>query len=138
MIADHPAAPAWVVFPLAMATMVVLAGHVLWLGQASMPSSRRRIRQAGGMVMLTLTPLSAYLFAVASADRPRMFVLVWIAVVSLLGLTVLMACLDILNTIRLRAEARRRGRAGREWVSGAGLNPNAPGRAGAMDGRGDG
>lgn len=104
-------APAWIIIPFAAVTLLVLAGHVLALGGADMPASRRRIRLANGLVMMFATPLTAYAFCIAAPEEPRVFTIVWTLVAGLLFLVVMLAGLDLLNTWRLLASERRRLRA---------------------------
>lgn len=101
VIAQGPLMPAWIVLPLAMIAMLVLASYHEALRAADIPESRRRIRIANTMVMLVAVPLAAYSFAIASPDEPRVFVLVWTSVLALLLATVLLAMLDVLNSLRL-------------------------------------
>ena len=103
-----PILPITLVAPLALLTFIAVAGHVWLLRDAEMPESRRRIRSANGMLMLMTIPVATYAMGVATTAFPRAFVLSWLTVVGLLGLVVLMACLDILNNLRLRHAERRR------------------------------
>lgn len=119
LLAHGPLLSGWVVFPLAALTMTVIAAHGASLDHAQMPESRRRIRRINGMLMLLAVPVLAYAFGGVGSDRPRAFVLVWMAAILLLGIIVLFAAMDILNTARLHhcesrelrrqiVEARRR------------------------------
>ena len=100
--------PVWVVAPMAVVTMLLLAGHLTGLRTAAMPESRRRIRTANGVLMMFVVPLIAYLFGVATPAKPAPFVIGWTTVTAMLGMVLLLALLDMLNTARLhRAELRR-------------------------------
>lgn len=99
--------PAWLVFPIGGALMVVLAGHLIALRKAEMPESRRRIRTANSWVMLAIAPLVAVLFGYASPLTPKLFVLSSSAVISLVGAMVLLAIADMMNNARLARVERR-------------------------------
>lgn len=94
--------PFWLAAPPAVLTMLILAGHVMALQKAEMPEKRRRIRTANGMVMLVTTPLIAYAMSIAKPAEPKTFVLVWMAIVGLLGIVIVLACLDALLTMVMR------------------------------------
>lgn len=110
-----PMAPAWVVFPLAGFTLVVVVWHIAGIIRADLEPSRRRIRLANGGVMLALVPLIAYAFGVATTGSPRWFAMSWLAVMGLLGLMIVLAIMDSANTARLHAseqlELRKQTRA---------------------------
>ena len=107
-LSGEPIAPAWVVLPLALLTMVVLAGHAEALRVAPMPASRRAIRRANAWVMLFLTPMLAMAFGIASPARPALFAMSWTACVLLLLAVILLAAVDSLNTLRIhRADKAR-------------------------------
>ncbi len=101
--------PVWVVVPPAAALLLMLAA---WVGVASRhvePASRRRIRVASAWVLLATIPLCAAGFCMIDPNvRPREFVLAWSLVIGLLMVTIALAGLDIVNTLRLRGIARRR------------------------------
>lgn len=100
--------PIWGVIPLAALTMLVVAGHVLWLPSAQMPASRRRIRIVNGLLMLFTLPLAAYALGVADpASDKRGFVLAWMLVTGAVVVVLLVALVDLFNTWRLhRLELR--------------------------------
>src|SRR5215510_3061619 len=102
-----PLAPAWLVAPLAVLALLVIAGHVLALDKAEMPASRRRIRKVNGFLMMFTTPLAAYAFAVVSPSRARLFVMVWMIVAGLVTLVLLLALLDMANTWRMTWAEKR-------------------------------
>ncbi|HRQ74117.1 MAG TPA: hypothetical protein PLU35_13915 [Phycisphaerales bacterium] len=106
-IATTPILPAWFVLPLAIATVLIVSAHLSAMQHTEMPATRRRLRQANGVVMLVATPLLAYAFGIATTRDPRTFAMVWTACTGLLGMVVLLAGLDILNNVRLYASQRR-------------------------------
>ena len=110
--ANHaPLAPAWLVLPLAVLAMVATAAHVIALREApakSIPESRRRIRTAGGWVILLTIPLSAYAFGIAVPAKTGTYMIVWTAVVALIGAILILAMLDAFNTLRLHHDDARR------------------------------
>jgi hypothetical protein len=104
---DSPVAPRWVVLPLAVLSLLVIALHWVQLAKAQMPAARKRLRTACGLVMMISVPVFAYAFAIASPARPREFVLSWILASSLLLIILLLAAADLFITA---AEARREHR----------------------------
>jgi len=111
MIASGPLLTPWLTFPLAAVTMCIIALHAAWLAGCEMPESRRRIRRINAMLMLLSVPLIAYAFSAVGSDRPRVFVLVWSACIGMLGVVVLVAIVDMLNTARMRSlDVRQRQR----------------------------
>lgn len=97
----------WIVMPIAAVLLIVIGTHLNSLASAPMPASRRRIRVVNGWLMLLTTPLAAYAFAMAAPSNTRLFVLVWLAVVGLIGIIVMLALMDLLNTQRLYRGVRR-------------------------------
>ncbi len=135
-IGSGPVAPAWLIVPLAILAMLVIAAHVLMLPKVEMPDSRRRIRTANGMLMLFTTPIFAYALSIADPSQDqRAFVLSWMMVAGLLVIILLVAMFDIANTYRLhrvqlralrdelRREREERGR------SQGGLGAGSPGES---------
>lgn len=106
-LASSPIAPQWLVFPLAGFSIVVVLWHLASVLRLPMPSSRRRIRLANGVVMLALIPLIALAFGILSPSDARLFVICWLAVIGLLGIMVLLAMLDSANTARIHLDDRR-------------------------------
>jgi len=103
-------APAWVVLPLAVLTLLILALHLSLLrADTNCPPCRRRIRTVNGVVMMSLVPVFAYAIGIASPDTaPREFAIAWMFTLGLTGLMAVMACIDVLNTARLRSIERRK------------------------------
>jgi len=105
-----PIAPSWIVLPLAMVALLIVAAHLIVLREhaiGKMPESRRQIRMVTGWVMMFTIPLIAYGFGIVSPTKEQEFLTAWLAIVGLLGAVVLMACVDALNSIRLaRVQSR--------------------------------
>lgn len=96
------------VLPLAAATIVFLAAHVIGLARSEQPVSRRRIRQANGFLgILTVGAMGAGMCAFTPDRTPREWALTWIAVMMLVVMHVLLAMADAINTARLRRRALR-------------------------------
>ncbi len=106
--AHGPILPAWLVVPTSLLLLMAVAVHMHAMRDAPMPESRRRIRTANGWLMLLTVPLATYAFCMLRTDNPRLFVLVWAAVVGLVGLVVMVAMVDMLNNVRLASLARKR------------------------------
>jgi len=101
--------PAWLVMPVAAFAMIVVAAHIEVTSAVTEPRSRRRIRLANGWVMLITVPLLASGFSLLNPDSaPRAFALVWTVCVGFVFVSLCLAGMDILNTLRLAARARRR------------------------------
>jgi len=108
--------PVWIVVPIAAAAILVLAGHVMALQQTAMPSRRRRLRTASGLLMMMVASLLAYALGVAptvgnpttNPDAARTFLFVWSAIMSLLAIVIGLAALDVAHTARLALLARRK------------------------------
>ena len=106
-LADSPALPLWVVAPPSVGLMLFLAGYVLAMRHAAMPASRRRIRTAGSVVMMATQPLIIYLFGIGTSANPRPFMLSWALLIGLLGMLVVLAMLDAINSSRLHSKQRQ-------------------------------
>ena len=100
----HPIAPAWIVLPIAGVALILQAGYLIAIKDASpelMPPSRKRIRVATGWLSMFAIPLSAYGFGLARPSDAGTFTIVWMLVIGLIGAIVLLAVLDAINTMRL-------------------------------------
>lgn len=100
--------PPLLVFPLAAIALLVCCGHLIFMQHARMPQSRRRIRTVSGVLSLFTITLTAIGFGSISAEQARVFLLVWLSVVSLLGILVMLAAIDMANNIRLHNAERKR------------------------------
>lgn len=111
-----PPIPPVIAIPLAIIGMIVVAAHAQALARApGIPESRRRIRLANSVLMLVTIPLLTSGFSLISAtSRPRLWVMVWMLSTLLVGMILILAVLDTLNTVRL---SRRRRQALREELS---------------------
>ncbi len=99
----------WLVIPVVGVLMLMVAGHIGVLVESQAPASRRRIRIANGWVMLMELPMLGAGFGfVDSNTSPRLFALVWVAAIALLGISIGLAILDVANTLRLNLRTRRR------------------------------
>jgi len=127
-----PIAPSWLVLPLAMIALLVIAAHITVLrehaqgpredGQHKMPESRRQIRMVTGWIMMFTVPLLAYAFGIVSPANTESFLASWTAAVALLGLIILMATIDALNNIRLARKQTRQLRSQLRQI----FNPTEP------------
>ena len=100
----HPIVPAWLVLPIAAVALILQAGYLIAIKDATpeiMPPSRKRIRVASGWLSMFTIPLSAYGFGLASPSDAGTFTIVWILVIGLIGAIVTLAVLDAINTMRL-------------------------------------
>lgn len=106
---NTPIIPLWVGLPVAGVLMLAVAAHAIAVSQSDQPASRKRIRAASAAMILLAIPLVTAGFCIVSAaTHPREWTLIWLAAITLLGFVVLLAFLDIFNTLRLHASARRR------------------------------
>ncbi len=106
LIVGEPILPPGVAVPLGALVLLLLAVHTVSLGRAEMPPSRRRIRIANGLVMLLGAPTFVYALGIARTGTPE-FILSWTLVAGLTSIVLLVAFLDIANTLRLRVLAVR-------------------------------
>lgn len=108
MLSQDPALPFWVVAPPTVFVMLFLAGHVMALQQADIEPRRKRIRTVTGVLMMLTSALLAHALGIISPGDTRTFLLAWIIIVALLGLIILLASLDALNsyTVYRRAMSR--------------------------------
>jgi hypothetical protein len=116
LAAANPMLPTWLVLIGATLAGLAITAHLSTLRRAPMPSSRRRIRTANGVVLLGLTALLAYALGFVetlpagggSIGHIRSFVIGWMAIMGLVPIVLGLAILDVLNTVRLRRAALRR------------------------------
>ncbi len=112
--------PAWLVLPVCGFTMLVIAAHVVGMQRPDVPPRRRRLRTAAGLVMMLIAALMAYALGISpvggdhaagaggGTGAQRLFVLVWMAIVVLLGFVVALALIDAFHTARLAMDDRQR------------------------------
>jgi cytochrome bd-type quinol oxidase subunit 2 len=110
MAETTPLLPAWLVLPMAVLTLLVLGGQFWAISTADMDAQRRRLRQATTFLMMVLTPLAAYGFAIAMPARGREYVIVWVLIAALLFMVILLALLDMLHSMRIHREQMSRVR----------------------------
>jgi hypothetical protein len=114
LLSPDPIAPSWLVLPIALLAMLVVAGHVLLLSRADMPPGRRRIRTVNGLLMMFTIPLTAAAFSLVPPAQPhtRLFVMLWMLVAGLIVIVLSLAIVDVVHTFVIhraeRAELRRR------------------------------
>lgn len=105
--------PIWFVGPFALLMMVLVVWHLRRMAQDEMPESRRRIRSANGLLLLLLPILMTYALSVTSPREPIVFLWAWSAVSLLVLLLVVLAVVDVGNTLRLHRRHVRTVRA--QW-----------------------
>jgi len=94
-----PFIPAWITLPLAAASMLTVAAHLLVVERTSPRSVRRRIRLSNGWIMLIAIPLIAAGFSFIDPDaKPRMFLIVWSTIIGLVSISIALALADVVNT----------------------------------------
>lgn len=103
----RPMAPLWIVGPLAILTMLLLAGHVHLTARICEPESRRRIRMATGMLALTIVPIATAALSIIAPANQRLFAVAWMLVAGLIVIVLLLAFLDMFNTFNIYIAARR-------------------------------
>ncbi|MEM7755670.1 MAG: hypothetical protein AAF297_08550 [Planctomycetota bacterium] len=107
-----PVVPLWFTAPLGALLMLAVAGHLIALNSPSstVNASRRRIRTTSGVVSLALIPLLVYAFSIVSPSQTRPFLFAWLTVMGLLGITLMLAAVDMVNNARLNREHQRKVR----------------------------
>jgi hypothetical protein len=99
-----PLLPAWLVLPMAVLTLLMLGGQFWAISASGMEVQRKRLRQATTFLMMLLTPMTAYGFAIAVPVRGREYVLVWGMIAALLFIVIMLALLDMLHSMRVYRE----------------------------------
>lgn len=125
----RPMAPLWVVGPIAIMTMLLLAGHVHLTARICEPESRRRIRLATGMLGLTIVPIATFALSVITPANQRLFALAWMLIAGLIVIVLLLAFLDMFNTFRIYIDARRELRATARELRSKGATPGNSARS---------
>ena len=108
LLSHDPALPLWIVAPPTIFVMLFLAGHVMALQQADFEPRRKRIRTVTGVLMMVTAALLAHALAIISPSDSRTFVLTWLMIVSLLGLIILLAAIDVLSSYAVYRQAMTR------------------------------
>ncbi|MBL9030465.1 MAG: hypothetical protein JNM80_01985 [Phycisphaerae bacterium] len=103
-----PLVPAWVACSVGGLFLVVLALHLMSLRASPLETRRKRIRTVTTVVMMLVTPLAAYAFGVAEPARARAYVLVWLVVTGAMGLVLVLALLDMGQSVREHRRHLRR------------------------------
>jgi hypothetical protein len=101
--------PAALTIPVAAAAAVLIMWYWVRLGAEGVPRSRRRIRRASMTIMLAWLPVLVW--AVSFVDyrtQQARYVVSWLLVLLGLGLILLTAVVDVLDTLRLSRQERRR------------------------------
>ena len=108
MISAGPVIPTIICVPLGVLAMITCAAHLMGPARHVAPASRRRIRQANGIIMLIATPLLTIGFGIIDPHaNPDQWLITWVAAIALLAMAVGLAMLDVINTMRLHHLARR-------------------------------
>lgn len=105
---SEPLVPAWVACSVGGLFLVVLALHLMSLRASPLETRRKRIRTVTTVVMMLVTPLAAYAFGVAEPARARTYVLVWLVVTGAMGLVLVLALLDMGQSVREHRRHLRR------------------------------
>lgn len=90
-----------VVLPIAMPIMILAGVYTLLIQRRPMPASRRRIRTATGVLLICTVGLMAFNLVNVSAAQHRTFLILWTVLIAMVALLLLLAALDMLNTLRL-------------------------------------
>lgn len=103
-----PLAPAWLVLPMAVITLLVLAAHMhaMHAPTTPVPRARRTIRSINAGLMLVTVPVLAYAFGIATPAKAHAFALAWTGAIVMLCLVILVALADVFNTWRMHASER--------------------------------
>ncbi len=105
--------PPVVVLPVVALCVLVVTAHLIAMHAAEgVPLSRRRIRTAGGGVMLVTSLVLAYAFSFVRPDDPVRFTAAWTGAIMMLTMVLFLGGLDALNNVRLARLQRRRLRRG--------------------------
>ncbi len=100
--------PVWVVAPIGLLTLLVLAGHLLAVRASVTDPRRRRIRLASSSLMMLVVPILCYGLCGATTARSREFILVWLLVAVLILIVILLALADMMHSLQLhRAQLRQ-------------------------------
>lgn len=107
----EPLLSPWFVCPIGICGLLVIAWHVNVLcADSSMPASRRRIRSVTNATAAATIPLLTAGLCVIAPDQRQLFGTAWLVSAGLLLLVLMLASIDLLNTMRLHAIERREQR----------------------------
>ncbi|MGD9691584.1 MAG: hypothetical protein AB7R63_08505 [Phycisphaerales bacterium] len=97
----------WLVMPVTIALMGLVALYQAWLARVPMPRWRRRLRAANGWVMLLGLPAIGAGFSLVSPQTsPAWFVAVWAFGLIMVACAVILALTDLAISAALGREAR--------------------------------
>ena len=101
-------APVWFCVPVAAIMWLGVALHLRGTLRSDHPASRKRIRVANGILMLINLPLLAAGFSLIDPHtQAGWWVVVWLVAIALLAMSVALAVLDMVNTVRLARQGAR-------------------------------
>jgi len=96
--------PPAVAIPIALLLVAVCLWYWKRLDRPDVPESRRRIRRLSLLLVLTALPGLVWCSSLLDHRRdPEAYIVGWLACLMLVGLIVLTAIVDVLDTLRLRA-----------------------------------
>ena len=99
--------PIWIVAPIGLLVLLVLAGHLAAVRATVTDPRRRRIRMATSALLMLTVPILCYGLSGATTARSREFVLVWLLVAVLVMFTILLALADMLHSLQLHRNQLR-------------------------------
>ncbi|MFT3684485.1 MAG: hypothetical protein QM783_06070 [Phycisphaerales bacterium] len=106
-LAAGPLISPLIAIPLAAIGMVLFAAHTLVIQRADMPQSRRKVRMAIDVLSMFVVAAVAYGASIVNPADQKAFVLCWLLVVGLVGVSLLLAMVDVVITLRLAMRERR-------------------------------
>ena len=107
ILAAEPMVTPWIGLPLAFTGMVLVAGYTLGIQRDDVPSARRKIRTALGLLHIFILAALAYGVSVASVDDKKTSAIVWLLVIGLVAASVTLAICDAFVTLKLAVRERR-------------------------------
>jgi hypothetical protein len=107
VLAAGPLVTPWIAIPLAAVAMVLYAGHTLAMQRADIPQARRKVRSALNVLSMFVVAGVAYGSSVADTANRKAFVLCWLLVVGLVGVSLVLALVDVIITVKLTVRERR-------------------------------
>jgi len=106
-LAAGPMVSPWITLPLAAVCMVLVAGYTLAIQRDDIPLIRRKIRTASGVLHMFIVAAFAYGVSIANPDDRKPFVLCWMLVVGLVGVSVILALVDAAVTVKIAVQERK-------------------------------